>query len=118
MDPSASQNHVESLRRGRVRPEPDRSMKFLKDLFKREVEKPYKQLGDLIEVWGELLPDELVQHSRLESLSRGVLNVVVDSSTRLYELDRLLREGGEKALIKRHRGPAFRRIKLRVGVIE
>lgn len=101
-------------RQQRVRPPGDASMGFVADYFKREVARPFKQLGDLIELWNQLLPSELTSASRLEGLSRGVLSVAVDSSARLYEIDRRLREGLEQELITRHRGPAFRRIKLRV----
>ena len=101
-------------REQRVAPSADASMRFVADLFKREVARPFKQLGDLIELWNQLLPAEVTQRTRLEGLSRGVLSVAVDSSATLYDLDRRLREGLEQELITRHRGPAFRRIKLRV----
>ena len=70
-----------------------------------------------MELWTELLPDEIIEHTRLDSLARSVLTVSVDSSARLYELDRLLRSGLEKQLITAHKGPAFRRVKLIVGQI-
>jgi len=102
------------MRRLRVRPERDVSMRFFADQFKREIARPFKQLGDLIELWNELLPADVAAGTRLEALSRGVLSVAVDSSARLYEVDRRLREGLERELITRHNGPAFRRVKLRV----
>lgn len=111
-----ARRHVEALREQRVRPEPDLSLGFLADQFKREVARPFKQLGDLAELWNELLPDEVAVGTRLESLQRGVLNVAVDSSARLYEIDRRLREGLERELVTRHKGAAFRRVKLRVEV--
>jgi hypothetical protein len=64
-------------------------------------------------LWTDLVPAELVAHSRLEGLSRGVLRVAVDSSSHLFELDRLLRGGLEQRLITSHKGPAFRRVQLR-----
>jgi hypothetical protein len=90
-------------------------MAFVAEQFKREIAKPYKQLGDLIALWNELLPAEWTQRSRLESLQRGVLTVAVDSSAGFYEIDRRLRGGLERELITRHQGPAFRRVKLRVA---
>jgi hypothetical protein len=51
----------------------------------------------------------------LESLSRGVLRVGVDSSGHRYELDRLLRQGLEKQIITGHKGATLRRIKLHVA---
>ena len=112
------QRHLDRLRRHRNKPEPDLSLGFLPKQFKQQVEKPHKQLGDLAELWQQLVPEALVSHTRLESLNRGVLRVAVDSSARLYELDRLLREGLRDRLIREHNGPAVRRVQLRVARIE
>ena len=100
------------LRASRNAPEPDLSLGFLKKQFHRDVARPHKQLAELVELWQQLMPADLARHARLESLSRGVLRVSVDSSARLYELDRLLRGGLERELIRSHAGPAFRRIRL------
>lgn len=95
--------------------EPDLSLAFLRDTFKREVEKPMKQLVQLAALWEQLVPPALASHTKLESLQRGVLRVAVDSSARLYELDRLLRSGLQHQLISEHKGPAVRRVMLRVS---
>lgn len=91
-------------------------MAFLARQFKQGVAKPFKQLGGVGRLWEELLPAELAGHTRLESLRRGVLKVAVDSSSRLYELDRLLRGGLEQELIRRHRG-GVTRVALHVGTV-
>lgn len=114
----AADYHERRLRELADRPPPaesDLSLAFLRESFKREVERPMKQLGKLSQLWAELVPAELAAHTRLESLSRGVLRVAVDSSPRLYELDRLLRSGLQQQLISRHSGPAVRRVQLRVS---
>ena len=105
--------HLRRLRQYRVPKEPDQSLGFLKQQFQREVAKPYKQLGAIATLWQEMVPTELASHTRLEGLSRGVLRVAVDSSARLYELDRLLRSGLERQIIRAHAGAALRKIKLR-----
>jgi len=110
----ATRKHVEALRERRVRPERDLSLGFLADQFKREIARPFKQLGDLAELWNELLPADVTCGTRLESLQRGVLSVAVGSSSRMYDLDRRLREGLEHELVTRHQGTAFRKVKLRV----
>jgi len=115
-DPRLDQ--MERLRTWRAFRERDVTLAFLTDTFKREVEKPFKQLEGLAELWAELVPDQLAAHTKLESLSRGVLRVVVDSAGRHYELDRLLREGLARELTKRHKGAALRQVKVRVGVVE
>jgi len=109
------QTHLDGLRQRRNRKDPDLSLGFMREQFKREVQKPYEQLGALSMIWGELVPEALAAHTRLEGLSRGVLRVSVDSSGRLYELDRLLRSGTFDELVSRHKGQALRRVDLKVG---
>jgi hypothetical protein len=46
----------------------------------------YTRFGGLIELWGQLLPRELSEHSRLEDIGGGCLKVAVDSPSYLYEL--------------------------------
>lgn len=117
-NPDPRQRHLDRLREWRVWPEKAKKIgDFLPSQFKRDVEKPFKQLATITPVWAELVPADLASHTRLESFSRGVLKVVVDSSARLYELDRLLRAGLEQKLIVSHKGQAFRKIQLRVGVV-
>jgi hypothetical protein len=106
--------HLRNLSRWRSRPEQDLSLGFLRDYFKREVEKPHQQLAGLGALWAELVPAELASQTRLEGLTRGVLHVAVRHSGALFELDRLLRSGLQRDLITRHRGPALRRVQLRV----
>jgi hypothetical protein len=112
------QTHIDGLRERRNRKDPDLSMGFMVGQFKREVQKPYEQLGQLAEIWGELVPEELAIHTRLMGLTRGVLRVAVDSSGRLYELDRLLRSGVFDELVTRHKGKAVRRVDLKVGSVQ
>ncbi|MEM9348341.1 MAG: DciA family protein [Planctomycetota bacterium] len=108
------QDHLDRLRKDRGLPKRDLSLGFMAEQFKREVAKPYKQLGDLAELWAELLPDRLVQRSRLVGLSRGVLHVEVDNAAAHFEIDRLLRGGLQKQLIEGHKGPAFRKVQVKV----
>ena len=109
--------HLGKLRHWRNRDEPDLSLHFMQSAFRKDIQKPYRQLGAMIEVWTRLLPPELASRTRLESLARGVLRVVVDSSSSFYELDRLLRQGLEQQIIREHKGPAVHKIHLRVGLV-
>ncbi len=110
--------YLDRLRDWRNRKDFDYSMDFLKPQFKREIEKPYKQLLSMAQLWPTLVPAELCGRTKLETISRGVLKVIVDSSGALYELDRLLREGLEQKLITQNQGPAIRRVQLRVGRLD
>lgn len=118
MRPDSANQHLDDLRRHRNREDPDLSLGFLKQQFKRDIARPAKHLGDLAGLWQELVPAALIDATRLESLSRGVLRVTVRSSVELYELDSLLRTGLERELIRRHAGPAFRKVKLTVGPLD
>ena len=111
---SAAARRLTRLQSRRGRPDRESTLDFLKQDFKRDVERPFKQLEDLAELWRELVPPDLLDHTRLMSLSRGILRVGVDTSAHLYELDRLLRGGLERELVTRHSGRAFRRVTLKV----
>ncbi len=115
-DDISSQERLDRVRKLRVYTK-DTSLAFLHETFKRDIEKPFKQLAKLTPLWQEMVPDALLPFTRLESLSRGTLTVVVEGSARLYELDRLLRSGLQTELIKRYTGPAFRKVKLQLGVV-
>ncbi len=113
--PEESFNYLEHLRRWRGPKTYDHSLAFMAREFDQKIAKPFKQLQNMIPLWYQLIPDDLAQHTSLESLRRGVLQVAVDSSAHLYELDRLLRNGLERDLIRRQKQPVIRRIKLRVN---
>ena len=114
MPSDPAQEHLDRLRKSRSLPRPDLSLGFMAEQFKREVAKPYQQLGDLAELWRELVPAKLVERSRLVGLSRGVLHVEVDNPAAHFEIDRLLRGGLQKRLIQGHKGPAFRKVQVKV----
>jgi len=109
-------DRLERLRRYRNRPQPDLSLGFLTKQFERQVARPHKQLEKVIELWEQLVPAELAEHTRLEGLQRGVLKVSVDSSSRLYALDGLLRGGLQKQLTVSYTGGTLRRVQLRVAI--
>ena len=107
----SAQNRLERLRAWRNAPERDLSLADLQERFRKQVEKPYRQLASLTELWREEVPAHLTARTRLDGFQRGVLRVSVDSSAALFELDRLLRSGVERRLIERH-GGSLRRVRL------
>lgn len=111
----AYDDRLKRLRTWRNPSELDLTLGFLRQKFKDSVERPYKQLAAVTPVWCRLVPPELLEHTRLEGLSRGTLRVAADSSSRLYELDRLLRCGLEQQIVSTYRSPILRRIVLRVA---
>jgi hypothetical protein len=75
----------------------------------------HRRIGELIEIWEQVIPPELAAHSRIVSLRGSVLHVAVDSAPALYEIDHVLRAGGTDDLRRRFRGTLVR-VRLRLEV--
>jgi predicted nucleic acid-binding Zn ribbon protein len=74
-------------------------------LMKYTLGKRVRQLGRLTEVWEEVIPPGILEHTALEGMRGGVLTVLVDSSPHRFQLRQLL-DGGLLAEIRtRFRGP-------------
>ena len=56
------------------------------DILDKQILPSQKQFGPVVEVWQQLLPDELREHCRLDSVRGGRLKVLVDSPSYLHEL--------------------------------
>ncbi len=111
-DLQSQQQHLDDLRARRGRHDPDWSMQFLDRYFKTQIQKPFKQLNGLGQIWADQLPPELLEHTRLDRFTRGVLTVAVDSSAHLYELDRILRSGLQNQIISSFTAGSLRKIRL------
>lgn len=83
--------------------------------FKQSVERRHTKLSKIAECWGVLVPETLNDHCALESLSRGGLTVIVDSSSHLYELKQLLLAGLEQQLLLACKSAGLRKITLKPG---
>src|ERR1700742_4749299 len=83
--------------------------------FKQSVEKRQTKLSKIAECWGALVPDTLNEHCALESLTRGSLTVLVDSSSHLYELKQLLLAGLQQQLLLACKSAGLRKIALKPG---
>ena len=83
--------------------------------FFKSVEKRHKKLGKIAEIWEKLVPRLLLDHCALESLTRGTLTVLVDSSSHLYDLKHLLLAGLEKQLLLACKTTGLRKISLKPG---
>lgn len=70
-------------------------------LMKHTLAKKAKQLGALAGAWDEVIPDEISEHTALESFNRGVLTVIVDSAPHRFQLQTLLNGGLLRALQER-----------------
>jgi len=112
----ASDDYLKRLRGWRTRSDRYSSLAFMRDQFKRSIEKPYKQLGDLVTIWQQTVPEALCRRTALQSFNRGTLKVTVADSAVLYELDRRLRGGLEREIRTKYKGRLLR-IKLEVGKV-
>lgn len=83
--------------------------------FKHSVDKRQRKFGKIAKCWEALVPEKLAEHCALESLHRGQLTVIVDSSSHLYELKQMLLEGLERHLILACQSAGLRRVVLKPG---
>ena len=83
-------------------------------LMKHTLAKRVKQLGQLGGIWDEIIPDQLREHTALESFNRGTLTVMVDSAAHRFQLQSVLNNGLTAEIRKRFSG-ALNRIKLIPG---
>ena len=74
-------------------------------LMKHNLGKRVRQLGKLAVVWDDVLPATIREHTALDSFQRGVLTVLVDSSSHRYQLQTLLTAGLMKEIRNRFSGP-------------
>jgi hypothetical protein len=83
--------------------------------FKQSVAKRQTKLVKIAECWSVLVPETLNDHCALESLNRGTLTVLVDSSSHLYEIKQLLLAGLQDQLLLACKSTGLRKISLKPG---
>ena len=86
----------------------------LTSLMKYTLAKRVRQLSRLSEVWDDVVPREIAEHTALESFNRGVLSVLVDSASHRFQLQTLL-DGGLTGEIRARFSGALNKIKLVMG---
>ncbi len=97
-----------SLRRVNAENPPAPLGPILQDWFKQHIAKPGKLLGDITENWIALVPPQLCQHTRLVSLTRGVLHVIASNAVVAAELNIHLRQGLLAKLQNASKGAVYR----------
>ena len=83
--------------------------------FKKNIQKRQVKFAPIAECWSQLVPEFLLEHTALESFTRGQLTVLVDSSSHLYELNQLLLAGLRKQLLVACKAAGLRKIVLKPG---
>ncbi len=60
-----------------------------------------RKIGGVAGAWAEVCPPDLVKRTMVEGVSRGVLHIRADDAGTRFEIDRWLRSGGERELVKK-----------------
>ena len=108
-------DEIEMLREWRSRKGRNLSILVAVEGIQKNARQSHRKLGELIDLWNELLPDDLARASTLRGIRGGLLQVEVESSAMLYEIDRRLREGLLKMLRSRYHGTLVQ-VKIRLGL--
>jgi hypothetical protein len=87
----------------------------LVSFFKHDVQKKQTKFGKVAEIWQQLIPVTLIDHTCIESFTTGTLKVLVDSSSHLYELKTVLLAGLEKQILLAGRAHGLRKITMKLG---
>lgn len=66
----------------------------------RNAARDERRLGNAGDAWAAVCPGELLERTRIMGLSRGALTVATPDAATRFELDRALRSGAERALIR------------------
>lgn len=99
---------IQQAQRYKARRERDVSMRAAIESTMESSTRMQRRMGTLLDLWCDLVPEELARHTAIVSLKRGVLQVEVDSAPAGFELDRLLRSGLEPELRRRFNGTLSR----------
>ena len=83
------------------------------EFYKQSVAKRQGKFTKLAEAWAALVPPLLADRCALDSFSRGVLTVLVDSASHLYDLKTLLLAGLEAQLLLACRSSGLRKVVLK-----
>ena len=97
-----------ALRRSPAQNPPAALGPVLQDWFKKHIEKPGKLLGSVTELWIAMVPEQLCRHTRLVSLTRGVLHVLASDAVVAAELNIHLRQSLLKRLQNSSKGAVYR----------
>jgi hypothetical protein len=96
------------------RTEMERIGEVVEQVIEREVLPRQARFERLAEVWGGLLPEELQRHCRIADVSWGLVRVLADSPSYVYELQ-LCREELLEGLQQQCPRLRIRKLKFAVG---
>src|SRR5436190_4217001 len=111
---NGAKNEIERLRKHRARPGREMSTATTISAIAGDTTRTHKKLGQLIELWEQLVPADLASQTSITSLRGGIAQVQVNSAAAGFEIDRLLRS---RLLVQLRGGFAgtLHRVKVKVG---
>ncbi len=104
---------IEQLRARRVRPERGRDAREVFAAAARDFTKRDRHYSVAAEAWGEVCPRELAARTAIVGFARGVLTIGVSDAATRFEIDRVLRAGAERELVRRM-STTLRKVRLEV----
>jgi len=105
---------LDRMRPFRARHERDVSMEAALQSLERQLREQHNAVGDIIDVWNEIVPAPLQGIATIGGVSQGTLTLVCATSGASYEISRALRDGLERTLMQRLPS-RVKRIKVRVA---
>ncbi|HVZ93884.1 MAG TPA: DciA family protein [Phycisphaerales bacterium] len=92
---------IERLRQSRVKTPPASEASASFSAMGRQLERSSRRLGSIAEAWLEVCPAGLVERTSVKSFVSGTLTIGVRDAATRFELDRVLRTGMERELVRR-----------------
>ena len=83
--------------------------------FTQSVQKRQTKFAKVGECFSRLVPETLAEHCTLDSFNRGILTVLVDSASHLYELKQLLLAGLQQQILLTCKSSGLKKIALKPG---
>ena len=83
-------------------------------LMQHKLAKRMRQFGKLTEIWDEVVPGSIREHTALEGFRNGCLTVAVDTAAHRFQLRNLL-DGGLKREIQRRLPVALNKVRVVPG---
>jgi hypothetical protein len=99
---------IERMQRLRGRRDPAVGVADLVRTMQRAGDRVHRRLGSLIDLWSDVVPPHLAEHTSIAGLRGGILHVRAESAPVAFEIDRLLREGLLAELRRRYDGTLAR----------
>ena len=114
---TAASRHIERLKTWRVPGDRITRLSDAVDAMKHQASRIQHQLGSFVDAWHALVPEALVQGTRVDAKRGGTVHVIARSASVAFELDRQLRDGLLQELRKACRG-SITAVKVRVGTVD